>query len=70
MLSEHRNQLAALAESWEPGASSSPPRRRLSTCAACARRMVFPWHFWLDTGGFRKELHICNRCVRRRGWKS
>lgn len=61
-------QLAALAESWEPGASASPPARRLSKCAACARRMWFPWHFWLAEGGFKKELHVCNHCVRKRGW--
>lgn len=64
-----QEQLAALALSWEPGASATRPGRRLSKCAACARRMWFPWHFWLDAGGFKKELHICNRCVRRRGWR-
>ena len=67
---ERQRQLAALAESWEPGASATPPARRLSKCAACARRMWFPWHFWLDAGGFKKELHVCSRCVRRRGWAS
>ncbi|HEX6970002.1 MAG TPA: hypothetical protein VF174_14505 [Micromonosporaceae bacterium] len=64
-----QDQLAALAASWEPQASASPPRRRLSRCAACGGRMWFPWHIWLDAGGFKKELHVCNRCVRRRGWK-
>lgn len=67
---ERQRQLAALAESWEPEASATPPARRLSKCAACARRMWFPWHFWLDAGGFKKELHVCNRCVRKRGWKA
>jgi hypothetical protein len=65
---DRQRQLAALAESWEPEASATPPARRLSKCAACARRMLFPWHFWLETGGFKKELHVCNRCVRKRGW--
>ena len=65
---EIQQQLAALANSWEPEASATLPARRLSKCAACARRMWFPWHFWLDAGGFKKELHVCNRCVRKRGW--
>jgi hypothetical protein len=64
-----QEQLAALAESWEPEASATPPKRRLSRCAACGGRMWFPWHIWLNSGGFKKELHVCNRCVRRRGWK-
>jgi len=65
---ELQAQLAALAESWEPHASATKPARRLSKCASCGKRTWFPWHFWLHTNGFRKELHVCGRCVRRRGW--
>jgi hypothetical protein len=65
---ELQAQLAALAESWEPHASQSPPKRRLSRCAGCGRRVWFPWHLWLATDGFRKELHCCNRCVKARRW--
>jgi hypothetical protein len=63
-----QDQLAALAQSWEPEASQTAPARRLSKCASCGKRMLFPWHIWLDAGGFKKELHVCNRCVKRR-WK-
>jgi hypothetical protein len=70
MLKVTQAQLAALAESWEPAASATPPHRRLSRCASCGHRMWFPWHIWLDHGGFKKELHVCNRCVRARGWRS
>lgn len=65
-----QTQLAALAESWEPAASHSPPARRLSRCAACGRRTIRPWHLWLHDGGFQKELHVCNRCVKARGWNA
>lgn len=68
MLTVAPAQLAALAASWEPAASASPPARRLSRCAACGGRTWFPWHLWLDHDGIRKELHVCNRCVKRRGW--
>jgi hypothetical protein len=70
MLTVTQDQLAALADSWEPEASASPPARRRSGCAACGGRMWFPWHIWLHEGGYKKELHVCNRCVRRRGWLS
>lgn len=70
MLTVTQAELVELAQRWEPAASASPPGRRLSRCAGCGRRTVRPWHIWLRDGGFRKELHVCNGCVRRRGWTS
>lgn len=63
----NQEDLVSLANKHEPEASMSPPGRRLSKCADCSKRMLFPWHVWLHTGGFKKELHICNTCWKR--WK-
>lgn len=62
-----RLKLVALAESWEPEASRTPPSVRFSRCAGCGKRVYRPAHLWLEHGGFKKELHLHRRCARRRG---
>jgi len=62
-----RAKLVALAESWEPEASQSPPAVRLSRCAACGKRVYRPLHMWLEHDGWKKEMHLHRRCGRRRG---
>ena len=57
-----QKQLEVLANKWEPEASQSEPGYRKATCVDCGRVMVEMWHCWLNQGGFKKEVHLCNQC--------
>lgn len=62
-----REQVSALANSWEPEASQSTVKFRKATCVMCARPMSKMWHIWLDDGEFKKEIHMCKKCGKARG---
>lgn len=57
-----QEELLALANKHEPEASSSQPEYRQATCVKCGRKMIWMWHLWLHTGGFKKEIHMCGDC--------
>lgn len=57
-----QEELLALANKHEPEASASPPGFRKATCVKCGEPMVEMWHLWLNEGGFKKEIHMCENC--------
>ena len=54
--------LLTLANKWEPEASHSPQKYREATCVVCEKKMHKMWHCWLNSGGFKKEIHLCRIC--------
>jgi hypothetical protein len=61
-----QRELVALADHWEPEASSSPPGFRLARCVICGHRMIRMWHLWVHDGGYKKEVHCCRYCGKAR----
>lgn len=57
-----QKELLALANQHEPRASASPPGFRMATCVKCSKPMIYMWHLWLNIGGFKKEIHMCEEC--------
>ena len=55
--------LQALADKFEP---EFEQQYRHARCAGCERRLWWKmYHCWLESGVWRKEIHLCRRCWRR-----
>lgn len=40
------------------------PEYRGFRCGKCQKPMRKAWHIWLTKGGFKSEVHLCNKCFK------
>lgn len=51
--------LLKIVETWD---ISEAPEYRGFRCANCQKYKNEAWHHWVNTGGFRLQIHLCDTC--------
>ena len=45
------------------------PKYRRSVCTVCLKEGNKFWHIWLNSHGWKKEVHVCKKCGLKYGMK-
>jgi hypothetical protein len=56
---EIEKKLLIIVKSWNINPN---PEYRGFRCASCQRKMHKAWHVWLNSDGYKLEVHFCRKC--------